>query len=426
MKKKDLLQKIKNQALNEMPDVFNRINIDSIQIDDYEPETIRTPFNFKRAVSYTFASLFILVSGIMIYNFGYLSLINDSNPLETETEIIGFQTVSAASLLNVAEVSELNYFESDYVVTELSQSSSSIEDEIELINSYLNLAETVIASEQNYVYNDVDSDNQDYAFAFEYKAADLAGNLIVYRAYYNKETNQDGDVLINGIMINNDLEYSFSSSVIQNGETLYYQYRIETSNNQYVKVTNVSNDNLQKFTYQVYKNDSLSNSSEVTVHSYKNNITASMVITNKSNNQLTLDFERNTENFDNQEMQVKYSYKQGNNTENGEFKVNLVADTETGNYKYQYNFNNTNIIVTNRFEKGYIKANEDDFEKTRGQGNGNSITTTVSTEEVTTDEHTTERGHNSTNSNTTNPGNGTNNSHNGQSIEVDNEEQMEI
>jgi hypothetical protein len=359
----------------------------------------------------------------MIYNFGYLSLINDSNPLETETELIGFQTVSAASLLNIPDVTELNSFESEYFVTELNQSTSSIEDEIDLINTYLNLAETVISSQQNYVYNDIESDNPDYEYSFEYKAADLVGNLIVYRAYYNNDTTLDGEEITTGIMINNEKQYNFNSTTFQDGETNTYQYRIYTNNNNYVEVTDTSNDDFQKFSYQVYKGGTLYNSSEMTVHSYRNNITASMIITNRSNNKLSLEVERNTVDFNNQEMKVKYSFNQGNNLETGEFKVNLINDEETGKWKYRYYFNNADVIIANRSGKGNTKADSDDFQETRGPGNG-SRTTTVSTEEETT-----ERGHNSSNTENTNPNSGPGNGKNGrsgQAVKQELQEQMEM
>lgn len=383
MKKNELLNKIKTQALNEMPDVFNRINIDNIYIEENEYEAVRTPFNLRRAFSYTFASLFILVSGFMIYNFGYLSLVNDSNPLESETELIGFQTVSAASLLSEIEVTELNSFDTNYFVTELSQTAASIKDEIELINSYMNLAETVIGDEKNYVYNSIESDNPEYLYAFEYKGSDLKGNLITYKAYYNKSTTLSGDEIISGIISHNQKEYQFTSTQVQNGEITTNQYRIYINSNNYVEVMDSSNKHFQKFTYQVYKDGNLQNSSEMTITSFKNNIKASMMITKNENSQLVLEFERNSTDFDNQGMMVKYNYTKGNNLQTGEFYVNLVSDSQSGVFKYQYKFDKENIVITNRNEKGNTKATEDDFKPVKGN-RGSMTTSTVSSEDETT------------------------------------------
>jgi|AntAceMinimDraft_18_1070375.scaffolds.fasta_scaffold00029_4 hypothetical protein len=388
MKRKEILSKIKNQALNEMPDVFNRINLENIEIQDNNFNSIKKPLNFRRAFSYTFASLFILVSGFMIYNFGYLSLINDSNPLESETEMIGFQTVSAAALLSIADVSELNYFDNDYVVTELNQSTSTVEDEIELINSYLNLAETVIGNESNFVYNNIESDNQNYLYAFEYKGSDLAGNLIVYKVYYNKETALNGNEITSGILIHGFEEYNFTSSQIQKDDKIINKYKIYIDSDNFVEVSDVSNNNLQKFSYQVFKDGNLSNSSEITINSYKNNIKATMNITNNYSDQLTLEFERNTEDFDNQEMKIKYTYSKGNNLETGEISVNLIQDDQSGSYQYQYQFGNDEVIVTDRSGKGNTKASEDDFKPVKGNKDSNSTSTVSTEEETTTDNQT--------------------------------------
>jgi hypothetical protein len=399
MKKKELIKKIQNQALDQMPDVLSRIDLDSIQVEE-NYESIKRPFNLRRAFTYTFASLFILVSGFMIYNFGFLSLVNDANPLETETEIIGFQTVSAASLLSVTDITELNSYDSSYSVIKLNQSTSFIEDEIELIADYMSLAETVIGNEQNYLYTEVDSDKPSYQYAFEYKGSDLVGNLIVYNAYYNKSTSSNGEEIISGIMIHNQNEYNFTSSEVSIDNILTYRYRVYTNGNNYVEVINISNDDYQRFEYNVYQNGNLSNSSEVTIKSNYNNIQATMLIT-KNNNQLSLEFERNTEDFDNQEMQVSYSYNRGNNVETGEFNVNLVSDGVTGEYKYQYQFGNDNTLVTDRTGKGNSKASEDDFIPAKGNQNSNQ-TSTISTEEEDTTP-----GHNSGNTSNGNKQNST-------------------
>ena len=68
MKKKDLINKIQSTALDEMPDVFDKINLDNIVIEEDYNETYRNPFNLRKAFTYTFASLFILISGVLLFN----------------------------------------------------------------------------------------------------------------------------------------------------------------------------------------------------------------------------------------------------------------------------------------------------------------------------------------------------------------------
>lgn len=380
MNKKELLSKIRKTAELEMPDVFDRINIEAIEIND-SYEEVSSPLNLRRSLAYTFASLFIVFTVMLAYNFVYIPSVNDYEPLETETEIVGFQTVSAASLLSSIEVTELNFVQDSYIVTELANPSIEITDEIDLINSYMNMAETIITDEDYMLYQEIESDREEYAYAFMYNGVDLTGKLISYNGYYNIIEDEDTDIQ-SGILVHNDNTYNFRSSLSEGENGTFYKYTISLSQNNYVEVINISGDNVQKFSYSVYKGGSLSEESVLTLTSFRNQLSANIEITTNSQSTLSLDFSRSY-NDDSQEFSVQYMYQKMSQELTGEFTVSVIEDSTSGNLQYQYSFTENQNIVTNRQNKGNQDASDDDFTTTNSNNstndntnNGNSDTNT--------------------------------------------------
>jgi len=389
MKKKDLIAKIKATAIEEMPEVLKKIDITKANIEDV-PETIRSPFNFRKAVSYSFASLFILVTGITVFNF--IAWGNDTTPLETDTEIVGFQTISAASLLEAFDVIELSQTESTYNIMQLSDLTTAVDDttiidQISLVNNYLNMAETVLVDENQYLYEDVESDDTAYSYSFRYNGTDLMGNLISYRGYYNI-IEQDGYQMEIGILIHDEDNYTYSTVVEDNDGVLTYRYRISLSAQNYVEVINSSTEKVQQFTYRVYKNSELFNQSEVSLVRNRTSLKAQIKITNRYNQEIDLEVERDMSIMENQRFRVNYKIteNQSSTEAQGQFTVGLQFNDTTGKYEYRYQINDQEIVIEDRPNKGNQKATEDDF--TPGRGSNNPfVTTAIYTEESTEESH---------------------------------------
>lgn len=374
MKKKVLLHKIKTAAELEIPDIFEKMDISSVEIEN-RYEEIRTPLNLRRMLSYTFASLFIIFTVMIAYNFVYIPAVNDYEPLESETEIIGFQTVSAASLLSTIEVAELRYTESDFYVTELANQSIldpsiAIESEINLINNYMNMVETTISDEDYMLYETIESDREAYAYAFKYNSVDLANNLISYYGYYNLEEN-NGINFQTGIIVHEGRTYQFHSSLKETEQGSIYKYTISTNDNNYIEVANVSNDDAQKFSYSVYKGGILQEESVLTLKSFKNQLTAKIDIEMRTQSTLSLAFSRSYDNTT-QAFSVSYQYNKLNQEVTGEFSVQLIENATTGKVQYSYQFDNNQNIITNRQSKGNQAASDDDFTPTNNNNTNNS------------------------------------------------------
>lgn len=374
MKKKAIIEQLKEKAALEMTDVIHRIDLDSINIE--EPESsFKKPFNLKKTFIYTFASLFIFVSGFLLYSLVINPIVDNPLPLASETEIAGFQTVTAAALLTSFDVEELSLEQDSYPVIELAESAFDLEDELGLVTTYLNLAETSIGNEDSFIYLSVDSDIETYTYAFEYRSMDLSGNLIEYKGYYNLE-DSNGNYEEHGILVHNQRSFAYASSTEQTDNGAIKRYRIYMDQQNYVEVINYSTDSIQKFSYKIYKNSVLDNTSSITIKSQQNRLEATIEITNKHNNEITLDLSRNMANETEQYFNVKYTYHKNSQSLTGEFTVDLALNSGTGEYQYQYRYGNQ-TFVQNRVEKGNKKASNEDF----NPGNGNQSTASQNTED---------------------------------------------
>ncbi len=384
MNKKDLLSKIKQTALDEMPDVRDRIDLSKAVIEP-EYESIKQPITLRKVFSYTFASLFIVVSAIIGLNFVNLS--TDSTPLENETEIVGFQTVSAAALLDSFQFVDLNVEESDESLTLLKQTttttldSADVDDlltQLRLINNYLNMAETVLVEDGQYLYQAVESDNTEYAYAFQYNGTDLNGNLITYTGYYNI-VEIDGVQTEQGMLIHDGSQYEYTTVATGSGEELQYSYQIRIDAENYIEVSNNSTEDSQSFQYKVYENNELQNQSTVTLVKEKKNLQATVQIINIAGDEITLNIQR--ENGETSQFRVSYMLMKGTSNSSGEFTVSLEYDETTQTYQYRYVINNE-VVTESRGNKGNRQATEDDFEK----GNSSSQNPFVSTATTTSEE----------------------------------------
>lgn len=379
MNKKDIIKRMQALADKEMPDVLSKIDINRIAMD--EPlESTKPVVRFRHALSYTFALLFVMISGLMIYQFAFNQ--NNTMPLASETEIVGFQTVSAAALLDAYSVVELNETSIDYTVTDLNQSSFELEDRLDMVDAYLNMAETMTGKEDNYLYETIESDREDYTHAFLYRAMDLRGQLITYQGYYNDEIRDDHEVKV-GILVHQERVFNFSSSYEANEDGSVYRYRVGINPQHYVEVIDVSGDRTQKFSYQVYRQGELDHQSQMTITMEGRMLTTQMTITDTAQRQFVLAFKRNMDDQTAQSFAVNYQILNNGETKEGQFMVDLVFNASTESYDYRYQINQDDVIVRNRPMMSGPPAKDDDF-KPGPKGPMMTTEETTTTEDTTT------------------------------------------
>ena len=109
MRYKDIKTLIKSNAIKSMPDVFDKIDLDQI-MDDFVPVKKRKKihtFNLNTVLKFASLLLILTISSIFVIN----QLLNSDNQvfaMESEAEIIGFSSISAASFLDENEIVDIS------------------------------------------------------------------------------------------------------------------------------------------------------------------------------------------------------------------------------------------------------------------------------------------------------------------------------
>ncbi|MDY0011042.1 MAG: hypothetical protein RBR96_04835 [Candidatus Izemoplasmatales bacterium] len=325
MKRKEIEAFIKQKALAEMPEVIDRINLDRITIEPKKRKVFN--FNFGNFVKFASGMIALVVTGFIAYN----ALFSDnSNPvLSTDTEVLGFQTITAAVLLDDANLVELSY-SAPLEITELqmtTQEVMSIEDYVGDINPYMHLMETIINDNDSVKYEEFVSDDENYTYAFSYTSTDLSKNPVTYKVYYNLN-----EEMASGKIKFGEKEFSFEA------KKALTTVRIDSEN--YITVSDESTTTLQKFNYRLYQNGLKMSENNLEIYKVNNNI---RVRTKVMKNGLSLNLDVKREFFNElDEFEVTYEIENQTNMINGNFRINLEFDSEENGYVYRYTFGNNN------------------------------------------------------------------------------------
>jgi len=327
MKNNDIKQRINQAVIHEIPDVFDRIDISKIQIEPKVKKSIN--FNFAKSLKLAVSAFALIITAFFAYNFFFAPDINSNTPLESEIELLGFQTISGAILLEDSSLIELNNIEAyDSIILAVSTAEDdSINDYISEINPLMHFMETIINSDNSIDYQTFASDDANYAFAFKYTSFDLAKNQLTYKVYYNQnETSSSGKIVFS------DKEYNFDS---ENKET-----KLSIDEDNYVIINNDSESTQQRFKYTIYQNGILMLENDLELYRVNRNIEVKAKITK---NGLSMNLYVQRKYFSNlDELEVDYEIDNQGKHLSGKFNVNLEFEQENNGYSYKYNFGNDN------------------------------------------------------------------------------------
>jgi len=358
MKTSELKKKIRASALSEMPDVLSKIDLSSIDI--VEPvETISKPsFSLRRILSYSFTLLFVGVVAAV----GYLTLHDDTTytPLTNATELIAFQAISSASLLEDIEAIPLSFD-----ATALSDESSTlIQNELDTINQYLNMMEIVLGDTQSMMSVDVVSDNPDFEYEIIYRNVDLVGTLIEFRLYYNL-FDTDGVYSLEGILTNDVETYIIEGVFADETLSSFISFRAALDEDHYVECIDLSTSDSQQFRYRIYAFNAIQNEGDVSLEK-ANDLLKASIHTSGVNSSFTLGVERI--NVQSQgRFRVMYMVTSGSYSGEGEFEVGVQYDEMTQGYHYNYIITSNGDVqefTCGRGYKGNRGAKDDDFTTT--------------------------------------------------------------
>jgi len=324
MKNKDIKKKIKQAAIQEIPDVLQNINLETIQIED-KPMKKKTHMNLP--YKFIFASLMFLLAFILSFNLFFNQ--ETQSPFETNDELLAFQTVSAESLLSYS----LN--EDTTLSMPLSETTSTSADDLETylddMKPMINLAELIVNQKDDISYQVMDSDRQEYSNQIVFMAENLSEEIIEFNIYYNQH-----DDYIQGIVVSNDTTYEFRQD--------HESYRLSIDDERYIEVNNQKDNGEHQFTFRYVKNQQEIYTTMIDVLLENNEYQADFTYINQRGIQIALSMRRkNGDGFD-----VDYQVNDQQQVFKGRFNVQVENDQATGRPMYHFMFDDESEAQSER------------------------------------------------------------------------------
>ncbi|MBN2504603.1 MAG: hypothetical protein JXB20_04590 [Bacilli bacterium] len=344
MKNRELKQIIREKALQDMPDVLSRIDINSIDIIPERIPEKRQPFNLSRILSYSLAAIALAI--IVVIGSNIMTNDNRTNytPLETDAQLIGFQAVSAASLLEGVELEELSYS-----VIPLSETTETdiIASELETIDQYLNMLELTLGDQDAINYEENESDREEYAYLIHFHGTDLVDTEAYYMFYYN-QVQMMNRVALSGIFVVGDEEYAIQGSIFSGEVATRSTFRAEIDEDNYVMVNDISTKTQQAFRYRIVKDGVITNESDVQVEMLQGQFRANIQMASQGKQvQLKVQKNQSQGGFD-----IDFEITNDEVEATGEIEVSLEFDPTLARYIYRYRVFNNQTTETSTYE-GY-------------------------------------------------------------------------
>lgn len=367
MRYKDIKTLIKSNAIKSMPDVFDKIDLDQI-MDDFVPVKKRKKihtFNLNTVLKFASLLLILTISSIFVIN----QLLNSDNQvfaMESEAEIIGFSSISAASFLDEIEIVDIS-LPLAYPV-EYNPQTTLIESEMDSLNRYVNSIEVFLGSKNNFSYEMTDLINHEYQKEIKYKATDLIGNNLEYSLYYRIEKSPliQNKYTLQGVISLGENTYQINGSFIQNKKISQVEWTVTNETNKSIKITDTSSETTQKFKYSYYEDNNIT--SEVEIELYVDNSNVSGKIKSQNNDinvTYLMNRVKNQNTFDS--MSIHYQYQKGISSEDGQIDIE-VETPSAGQYGYLYKIK---LQGSNEVVAEYQGRRNDFSQKDSNPGNGN-------------------------------------------------------
>ncbi len=332
MNNRDLKKMIKAKAIESMPEVIGKIDLETIEIIPETTDTQNATLNHSRVLSYLVAAFAVMVITVL-GTFVFSNPGTDMTPLETDAEIIGFQSVSAVSLLEGIEVEELSL----KLTTSTEATEPDVtETEIETIDQYLNMFELTLGNKENITYETVVSDREEYAFSIQFHGIDLTNVETSYKLYYNQSQLQEG-LGITGIFTTGDKEFPIVGTIYQNDTITRSTFRAAINNENYVVVRDISTDKGQLFRYRIVQNGVITNESDITLVAQRGSFTANMQLTIRGR-ELNLTINKTAEEPG---FSIDYEITNDSFTRSGNIDVTVEFDQALNKYVYRYRIVNS-------------------------------------------------------------------------------------
>lgn len=338
MKTKDLKEKIKDSIYSETPDVLHKIDFHNIEIEpkvDLESKEIKTRFRLS------FILVPLLAFSLIVAVF-FNSRTQPPEPiyqtvplsLDTKEEIYTISSLSSVFLLH----QNIN-INDDLATVSFTNHSNNIKEEylinenINILNQFLNLLEPIFSNNDNVVFLIMDSTIKGYQRQVTLSSALLTDTPINFTLYYNEKIEKDKTTM-NGQMIFETIEYTFKGTLKEkNGKEKFELKAYEKDNHlNYIEVEQTKQNNKQKFEYSIYKNDK-----EIFEHEIEIEIKNDGIV-------VELEYETDTKEiefeifkkFNSDSIYVEYEIEDHDKNEEGEIYITVVYDDVKNKDVYHY------------------------------------------------------------------------------------------
>ncbi|QWC00330.1 hypothetical protein KHQ88_01820 [Mycoplasmatota bacterium] len=320
MNHKDIKNKIKESALSEMPDVLHKINLDSIEI---EPEQVKTKinshFNFKLA----FTAFLLIITGF--FAFQIFNISDTSYPLESDMEVLAFETISSQALLDYALVEETNLSNPLSMLTQ--SDANDAEEYLNTMTPLIKIAELMINNKDSITYQEYDSDLIDYEKRIHFSAYNLSNEIIEYDIYYNIQNET-----IDGQIRYEEYAYNFT----KDNESL----KMFKNDNDYIEVMDNMNSENHEFTYTYFKSQTEEFSTKIKMLLLNEQYQAEFDYEHKNGMKIGLLMKRQNQTT----MDVDYHIEDQSEKFNGRFNVDTKSDETTGKMMYRFIFGDSSSV----------------------------------------------------------------------------------
>jgi hypothetical protein len=376
MKRNEIKDLIRQAAMKEMPEVLDRIHLENIEIPKSKAAAFRRAIHFSLAKVLRFAMFFLVLGFTSIFVYDYLTQTPEPQvmALSTEAEVYGFQMVSAASFLGTVTPLSLPITP---LSTDPENDDSIIGTKIGDLTIYINIMETLIGDKGALSYTVAESDLPEFAFLLTYDAADLLGNPIKYKIYYNEVPDQTDatKTIIDGIMIKSGIEYQLAGTITDADGTVKTSFKAMLDADNYVLVEDRTTEEGQRYHYTVVENGELANETEIRLVLEENKISAVIDYVD-ANTEIEYKISKVTNEDDSETIKVKYTCKnndQADDDENGDIDVGVEYDQASSTYQYRYQVqsNHGNQHESHQYSGNRSdKVDEDDDETPDGEDGG--------------------------------------------------------
>jgi hypothetical protein len=377
---------------------MNRRQLEKAIKDHYQPhiESIRVELDFdlnriearqpKRRQIPAFPLRFALRSLIVILLASLTYVLFQSNggtPIQVLAEtpdIVAFQAVSSTDLLIQViaqnDPATLAFSIPNHPpVPQAVQPQSAIENELETLNKYLNMMEQFLGDDQALKVQVSASSVPGYAYQILYQSFSLSGNPVTYTLYYNEtrldassnldfafDDEDDEDVVywLTGQMTIFNQTYFLEGKRIVDGDEEIYSLRsyVDAQNYVYVRYETDLEDNERKFFYSVINQGITINRSKIKVETEDKKIVTELefVEGNAKGKYRFVQAAQDNSPY----IYVTYEIKDGNTTEKGSIRVEVVIDPITGNTTYLYNVKSEESEEEYQYSRDREDENDED------------------------------------------------------------------